>query len=175
MLSWTGGFKLEKVHKNVRKWATFWGRQSPAKLRTLVRTSAVPCLGRDIRRPYGGEHFCDICRGGQFERPWIWNPSVWRKNRWIFDPKFGPKIWPQFWGHSRLVSNIEPLHAGSVTPFLGSKKNPFLGSKNIRFCWPVWARKRSCNLPSYIFDFRRRQANVQRRSRQRRRPCRATL
>jgi len=71
MLSWEGGFKLENAEENVRRWATFWGHPKQAKQRTQAWASTVPCLGRDIRRPHGGENFGDICRGCQFERPWI--------------------------------------------------------------------------------------------------------
>ena len=87
---------LKALGKNIRKWTTFWGHQNQAKQKTHVCTSTVPCLGRHIRRTYGGENFGDICRGGQFERPWIWNPIVRQKIRESLTPNSVPKYDPSF-------------------------------------------------------------------------------
>lgn len=122
MLSWTGGFKVEKAHKNFEDMGHFLGSPKPSKIEDAGADlrSAVPWswYSQNVRRQKFWRHLP--------RRP-VWEtmdlkPNCMAKKSMNLWPKFGPKIWPQFWGHSRLVSNIEPLHAGSVTPFLGSNK-----------------------------------------------------
>ena len=124
MLSWKGRLNIKALRKKHKKMGHFLGSPKPSKTEDtrVYLYSALPwsSYSQNLRRRELWRHLP--------RRP-IWEtmdlkPNCAAKNSWIFDPKFGPKIWPQFWGHDSHVSIIEPLNGVSVTPFLGSKTKP---------------------------------------------------